>query len=269
MDTNKYPSFSFKKRFYSMVKVDFRRMFTMPIYYILVGISIVIPILILVMTTLMVGTESVDAVTGEVTIMEPIFTNVWQIIASIPSESTQMSMDITTMCNIDMMFFAGAVLVCIFVSEDFKSGYAKNLFTVRSSKVDYVISKTLVGIVGGISMLLGFFIGALIGGAIASLSFELIGVNAINIVMCMLSKVLLVSVFVPIFLVMSVTGKQKIWLSMILSLAASMLLFTMVSMISPLNATFMNVVLSFAGGLMFSIGIGAISNLVLKKTSLV
>lgn len=269
METNKYPTFNFRKRLSSMIKVDFRRMFTMPIYYIILGISFIIPILILVMTTLMVGTESVDAVTGEVTIMEPIFTNVWQIIASIPSNNTEMTMDITTMCNIDMMFFAGAVLVCIFVSEDFKSGYAKNLFTIRSNKVDYVVSKTIIGIVCGITMLVAFFIGALIGGAISNLSFELVGVNVINVVMCIISKFLLVAVFVPIFLVMSIVGKQRTWLSMILSFATSMLLFTMVSMISPLNATFMNVVLSFAGALMFSFGIGAISNLVLKKSSLV
>ncbi len=269
METNKYPKFSFRKRLFSMIKVDFRRIFTMPIYYIILGISFIIPILILVMTTLMVGTESVDPVTGEITIMEPIFTNIWQIIASIPSTSSQMSMDLTTMCNIDMMFFAGVVFVCIFVIEDFKSGYTKNLFTIRSNKVDYVVSKTIIGIICGITILIAFFIGALIGGAIANISFELVGVNIINIIMCMLSKFLLVAVFVPIFLVMSIVGKQKTWLSMILSFAASMLLFTMVSMISPLNATFMNVVLSLVGALMFSFGIGAISNLVLKKSSLV
>lgn len=269
METKKFPSFNFKKRLTSMIKVDFRRMFTMPLYYIMVGIALVIPILILVMTTMMAGTESVDAVTGEVTIMEQMFTNVWQAIGSLPSQSTEMSMYLTTMCNIDMMFFIVAVLVCIFVSEDFRSGYSKNLFTVRSNKVDYVVSKTLVGFVGGLSMLLAYFIGAMIGGAISSLSFELIGINAMNIVMCMLSKIFLLAVFVPIFLVMSLVGKNKLWLSIIGSLGVSMLLFTMVSMISPLNSTIMNVVLSIVGGAMFSIGIGAISNLILRKTSLI
>lgn len=269
MEAKKFPSFNFKKRLASMIKLDFRRMFTMPIYYIMVGISLVIPVLLLVMTTLMVGTESVDRVTGEVTIMEPIFTNVWQAIGSIPSQSTEMTLDLTTMCNIDMMFFVVAVLVCIFVSEDFRSGYSKNLFTVRSNKVDYVMSKTLVGFVGGVSMLIAYFIGAMVGGAIANLPFDLIGVDSLNIVMCLLSKVFLVLVFVPIFLVMSVVGKQKTWLSMILAFGVSMLLFMMVSAISPLNSTIINVVLSLAGGVLFSVGIGAISNTILKKTSLV
>lgn len=47
--------------------------------------------------------------------------------------------------NINMLYFFVAVFVCLFVSDDFRSGYAKNLFTVRSKKSDYVISKTLVG----------------------------------------------------------------------------------------------------------------------------
>lgn len=268
MEAKTFPSYNFKKRLLSMIKVDFRRMLTMPFYYIMIGISLVIPILILVMTTMMAGTESVDQITGEVTTMQPMFTNVWQAIGSIPGQSDGMSLDITTMCNIDMMFFAVAVLVCIFVSNDFRSGYSKNLFTVRSNKVDYVISKTLVGFIGGASMILAYFIGAMLGGSIAGLSFELIGINALNIIMCMLSKVFLVAVFVPIFLVMSVVGKQRTWLSMILSFGVSMLLFMMISSITPLNATILNVILSLAGGLLFSIGIGAISNLILRKKSI-
>ena len=69
---NKFTSFSFKNRLKSMFSVDFRRLFISPIYYILIGISFVIPILVLVMTTLMVGTTSTDPVTGEITVMEPI-----------------------------------------------------------------------------------------------------------------------------------------------------------------------------------------------------
>lgn len=38
-------------------------------------------------------------------------------------------------------------------------------------------------------------------------------------------------------------------------------------MIAPLNAGIMNVILCFAGGITFSFGLGALSNLILKKTS--
>lgn len=269
MEVNKFPSVSFKKRVRSMLKVDFKRMLILPFYYIMLGISIIIPILVLVMTTLMAGTETIDQVTGNPVVMEQLFTNVWQAIGTIPGNSSEMILDITTMCNIDMMFFAVAVLVCVFIGDEFRSGYSKNLFTVRSSKTDYVVSKTIVCFVGGVTLIIGYFIGVLIGGAIANLSFALEGINIINIIMCILSKILLLGVFVPIYLVMCVVGKQKTWLSMVLSLSLSMLLFMMVSSISPLNSTLINVILCSAGAVLFSVGLGTISNKILKTTSLV
>ena len=39
----------------------------------------------------------------------------------------------------------------------------------------------------------------------------------------------------------------------------------MIPMLTPLNATFMNVILCLAGGAMFSFGLGAIGNSILKK----
>ena len=48
-----------------------------------------------------------------------------------------------------------------------------------------------------------------------------------------------------------------------------MLLFMMVSMITPLHSTIINVLLCAVGGLLFAIGLGAISKVVLQKTSVV
>lgn len=135
---------TFGKKLKSMLKVDFRRMFTMPLVYIMTGVCLVMPILILVMTTMMSGT-TVDPTTGTETTIEA-FTNVWQSIGSMSGSA--MSMDLTSMCNINLLYFLTAVFVCIFVADDFRSGYAKNLFTVRAKKVDYVVSKTLVAFVG-------------------------------------------------------------------------------------------------------------------------
>ena len=257
---------SFKKRLKSMLSVDFRRMFTMPLFYIMVGISLVIPILILVMTTMMGGT--VDPQTGVETSIEG-FKNVWQIIGSVSGDSSTMSMDITGMCNINMIFFIIAVLVCIFVSDDFRSGYTKNLFAVRSKKTDYVVSKSIVCFVGGVAMIIAFFIGAMIGGAVAGLSFELTGVNAGNVIMCMLSKIFLVAIFVSIYLLPSVFAKLRLWLSIIISLAVGMLFFMIIPMITPLNSGILNVVLCLVGGGLFGSGIGALSNLILKKIDLI
>ena len=75
--------------------------------------------------------------------------------------------------------------------------------------------------------------------------------------------------FVAVCVLASVVGKSKSWLSLILSFGFGMLFFTMIPMISPLVSTFLNVILSLGGGFILLLGVGAISNLVLKKTSLV
>lgn len=173
------------------------------------------------------------------------------------------------MCNINMMFMAVAVFICLFISDDFRSGYAKNLFTVRAKKGDYVISKTLAGFICGALMLIFYFVGAMLGAAISGLSFDLGGLNTGNIVMCMLAKIFLMLVFVSIFVLISVAAKQKAWLSICGSLGGGMLLFMMVSMLTPLGSTIINVVLCFAGGVLFAVGLGTASKTVLKKTSLV
>ena len=276
----------FSKRLKSMLHVDFRRMFTSSLFYLMAAIAFVVPILILVMTTMMDGSVSVNPQTGAETVMEG-FDSVWQILGAVsPSAASTVSttptastpaagagmgagMDLVSMCNINMMCFAVAVFVCIFICDDFRSGYAKNLFTVRAKKSDYVISKTLAGFVGSAAMLLAFFVGACIGGGVAGLPFTMNGFNAFNLVCCMLSKIAVCLIFVAVYVLASVIAKQRLWLALILSLGIGMLFFAIVPMVTPLNATPLHVVLCFAGGAMLGVGLGAISNQVLKKTALV
>ncbi len=257
---------SFKNRLKTMLQFDFRKMFTTSFFYIMLGISFVMPILILVMTTMMDGTISVNPNTGATTVIEG-FKNVWQIIGTLGGNT--MAMDITGMCNINMMFFVIAVFVCVFVSSDFRSGYSKNMFTIRSKKNDYVVSKTITSFVAGTCMFLAFFAGAMLGGVFSGLSFALDGVGKLNIVCSMLSKIFLVLVFVSIFVMASIIAKQKLWLSILLSLGIGMLFYAMVPIVSPLNAGMVNVLLSFVGGGMFATGIGVGSYYILKNTSIV
>ena len=254
------------RRVKTMLAVDFRRMFTTRFLYIMLGICLVMPVLILVMTTMFGDASIVDPTTGVETSMGT-FTNTWQAIGSYSDAG--LSMDLTSMCNINMLYFFLAVLVCVFVADDFRSGYAKNLFTVRARKDDYVISKTVVCSIGGSLMLLAFFVGAVLGGAIAGLPFDTGAAGVAGIVMCMIAKICLVPLFVSIFLAVSVTAKQKTWLSLILGFMAGMLLFMMIPMMTPLDATIMHVVMCLAGGALFSAGLGAVSKTVLAKTSLV
>ncbi len=264
----KFNKSSFRERLCSMLRVDLRRMSKSGVFYILLAAALLVPVLMTVMMTMMDGSVSTDPQTGVQTVIHgPEST--WQSIGTLPGSEAMGGMDVMAMCNINMMFMAVAVFVCLFISEDFSSGYAKNLFTVRAKKSDYVISKTVVGVITGALMLVLYFIGAMIGGAVSGLSFDLVGLSPVNILMCMLAKITLMLVFVPIFVLISVSAKAKAWLSICGSLGGGMLLFMMVSMITPLNSTPVNVALCLAGGAMFSFGLGAVSNVVLKNTSLV
>ncbi len=250
-----------------MLTVDFKRMFKSKLFYILIACALVMPILMTVMMTMMDGSVSVDPQTGAESVVEGP-ENTWQNIGTPPGEPLG-GAEIFAMCNINMMFMLVAVFICLFISDDFRSGYAKNLFTVRVRKDDYVISKTLAGFICGALMLLFYFIGAMLGGAVSGLSFDLCGLTAGNIVMCMLAKVFLMFVFVSIFVLVSVAAKQKAWLSICGSLGGGMLLFMTVGLITPLGSTPLNVLLCLAGGVLFAAALGGVSKTVLKKTSLV
>ena len=277
-----FKKYTFSDRFHSMLKVDMRRMFTTNLFYIMLGTALIMPILILVMTTSFSGTEITDPNTGEVSSVE-MFDSAWQMIGSeggfniMPtnSESTEttdaaaMGMDMTAMCNINLVYFMTGIFICLFVGEDFRSGYAKNLFTVRAKKGDYVASKTLIGMTAGAAMLMAFFIGTVIGGKIAGLPFSLGSAGASGLIMCMLAKIFLTGVFTAIFLTLSVYAKKKTWLSILLSLGAGMLLFMMIPMMTPLDSGIMNVVMCLAGSAMFCFALGAVSKTILNKRSIV
>ncbi len=246
----------------SMLAVDFRRMFLTPLFYIMLAISFAVPVLILVMTTMMDGTVSVNPQTGVETVIEG-FDSVWQIIGS--TSSSALGMSLTDMCNINLLYFGAAVLIILFISADFRSGYAKNIFAIRAKFGGYVLSKTVVGFVASAALLVGFFVGALLGGAIAGLPFEMDGFSVGSLAMCMLSKIFLMAVFVAIYVMAGVIAKSRAWLGMLISFAVAMLLFTMIPMLTPLGATATNVLLTLVGGTLFSLGLGAVSRLVLKN----
>lgn len=264
----------------SMLRVDMRRMLRSRVFYIILAVALLTPIVMTVMLTAMDGNESVNQQTGEVTVLEGP-ESAWESIGAFPTVGTDTEggeadalgaggMDILSMCNINMVFMGVAVFVCLFVCEDFRSGYAKNLFAVRAGRGEYAISKIAVGSLCGALMLICYFAGGMLGGAISGLSFALEGgIGAGNIAMCMIAKIFLVSVFVSIFTVISICARQKTWLALCLSLGGGMLLFMMVPMVTPLASGVLNVVMCLGGGALFSVSFCAIGRAVLRSVSLV
>ena len=142
-------------RIKSMLGVDFYRLFHTPLFYIFLAIAAIIPAMVSAMT--MMPDQNGNT-------MEPLYSNVWQIIAA--QKPLYVIETIADYANMNMVFIFGGIMVSIFIGNDYRSGYVKQLFTAHAKKEDYMISKTLVCAFAIVSMCLSYFIGGTVGGLI-------------------------------------------------------------------------------------------------------
>jgi len=152
----KFDSPSFGERIKGMLGVDFYRLFHTPLFYIFLAIAAIIPAMVSCLT--MMPDQNGNT-------MEPLYSNVWQIIAA--SEPLYVMKTIADYANMNMVFIFGGIMVSIFIGHDYKSGYVKQLFTTHAKKQDYMISKTLTCAFAIICMCITYFIGGTLGGLIA------------------------------------------------------------------------------------------------------
>ena len=110
----KFDSPSFKKRILGMLGVDLYRLFHTPLFYIFLAISAIIPAMVSAMTTMPDQNGNT---------MEPLYSNVWQIIAA--GEPLYVIRTIADYANMNMVFIFGGIMVSIFIGHDYSSGYVK------------------------------------------------------------------------------------------------------------------------------------------------
>jgi len=251
---NTFETPKFAKRIKSMLKLDFYRLFRTPIFYIMVIVSACIPALVLGM----VGA----AETGEAA-----FTNTWQMIEGFSGNTAGLA-DFGNMANINMLFIFAALLISIFVAHDYSSGFVKNIFTVHAKKSDYIVSKTIVGMFGGLCMIISYTLITIIVGAIMGKSFDLGIANAGNLILCLLSKAFLMGLFVPLYLSFAVLFKQRLWVTIIATFVVGIIFYPVASIAVPLDSTIIHLLISIAVAVAGFFGIGALSTLILKKRDL-
>ncbi len=173
----KFESPSFTRRIKSMLGVDFYRLFHTPLFYIFLWIAAIIPAMVSAMT--MMPDQSGNT-------MEPLYSNVWQIIAA--PEPLYVIRTISDYANMNMVFIFGGIMVSIFIGHDYKSGYVKQLFTTHAKKQDYMISKSLTCAFAMACMCITYFIGGVAGGAFAGYDFS---VNIGSLVIAILGKIIM------------------------------------------------------------------------------
>ena len=173
----KFESPSFSKRIKGMLGVDFYRLFHTPMFYIFLAIAAIIPAMVSAMT--MMPDQNGNT-------MEPLYSNVWQIIAA--SESLYVIRGIADYANMNMVFIFGGIMVSIFIGHDYKSGYVKQLFTTHAKKQDYMISKTLACAFAMACMCITYLFGGIAGGLFAGYAWD---VNVVSLIIAILGKIVM------------------------------------------------------------------------------
>ena len=170
----RFTSPTFGKRIRGMLGVDFYRLFHTPLFYIFLAIAAIIPAMVSAMT--MMPDQNGNT-------MDPLYSNVWQIIAA--TESLYVINTIADYANMNMVFIFGGIMVSIFIGHDYSSGYVKQLFTTHAKKQDYMISKTLVCAFAMACMCGTYLIGGTVGGLLAGYDTS---VNAGSLILAILGK---------------------------------------------------------------------------------
>lgn len=173
----KFESPSFAARIKSMLGVDFYRLFHTPLFYIFLIIAAFIPALILGSG----GMEGPDGTTGAL-----LYTNVWNAVAA--DTPLYAFSGIGEYANMNMVFIFGGIMVSIFIGNDYKSGYVKQLFTTHAKKQDYMISKSITCAFAMACMCITYLAGSVAGGLFVGLDFS---VNAGSLVIAIVSKMIM------------------------------------------------------------------------------
>lgn len=190
---------TFKQRIKGMLGVDFYRLFHTPLLYIFLAIAAIIPAMVSCLTMMPDQNGNV---------MEPLYSNVWQIIAA--SEPLYVIREIADYANMNMVFIFGGIMVSIFIGHDYKSGYVKQLFTTHAKKEDYMISKTLTCAFAMVGMCATYFIGGTVGGLIAGYKTD---VNVGSLLVAVFGKMIMSLGWASLFTFLNVIFRRYFGIS--------------------------------------------------------
>jgi len=250
-----------------MLKLDFYRLFHTPVFFIMLIIAAIIPAMVLSLAGAdMSPPPSNSSYTANTPQMSmPEFDNTWQLIESTGGSAVADNpLDFAGFANINMLFIFAGLLMAIFVAHDYSSGFVKNIFAVHSKKLDYVISKSAIGLFSGAGMIVTYVFGTVIAGLLTGKAFD---VNVGGLILCLMAKALLMGVFCSLFLSIAVFFRDKLWLTICFTFLLGMMFYPAAS-VATLNSTVITVLISLVAGTVGAVAFGAVSNLFLRKRDL-
>lgn len=197
-NTIQFENPSFLKRIKGMLGVDFYRLIHTPVLYIFLAIAAIIPAMIVGTTGTQEGTQ--------------LYTNAWQIIAA--DKPLYIVNSIAEYANMNMVFIFGGIMISIFIGHDYKSGYVKQLFTNHPNKVDYMISKSLIGAMSMSLMCITYLLGGVLASMLTGLSFE---GSALSIICAILGKIIMSLGWSALYTFINVIFRRMFGISITLS----------------------------------------------------
>lgn len=248
-----------RPRVTAMMRLDFYRLFHTPAFYIMLAISALIPAMLLA-TSGSTGGDATQSATPAV-----VYTNAWQLVESTGGSAAGANpMDFGGYANINMVFIFAGLLMAIFVAHDYMSGFVKSIFTVHSKKMDYVISKSAIGVFGGAGMILAYLLGTVVAGMISGTTFD---VNVAGLILCVISKIFLMAVFCSLFLAISVFFRDKLWITIVFTFVFGMLFYPALS-VATLSSTVGTALVALVAGAVGAVVAGSVSTLILTRRDL-
>lgn len=277
-NNNNFATPGFGSRVGSMLRLDFYRLFHTPLFYIMVAIAAIIPAMVLALTSVELAPppsvvnnpNTVNTPSIEMPAFDYAFMMIESSEAYVQADNPEDILNLAGFANINMLYIFAGILMAIFVAHDYSSGYIKNIFTVHSKKVDYVISKCTIGLFSGAWMIVAYLIGTIIAGIFTGKSFMLDPDGGVlGLIFCLISKAFVMGLFCPLYLGIAIFFKNKLWITIIVTFILGMMFYPAASQIAHLNAGLLDVIMALAGGILGLVAFGSIGTAFLKKRDLV
>ena len=136
---------------FNMLRMDLRRLFKTRSFYIILGVTAGLILMVALLTAVVSDPETLDDMSARGAEIDEIDRRMSEEIRNM----TQLDLAYETLGSGFLLIITG-IGVTLFVSGDFTSGFVKNICCVKPRRADYVLSKALAaGVYSGIITLLG------------------------------------------------------------------------------------------------------------------
>jgi ABC-type transport system involved in multi-copper enzyme maturation permease subunit len=141
-----------------------------------------------------------------IVLMSPADTTVGELLGGAVSESPEMEFMGASM-GVGAIYGLIGLIAMLFICNDYSSGFAKNIFSIHTSKWNYIVSKILTLMVASAIMIAAFIVEVFIFSLVSGRGIIL--ENPLGLVAFLLQKLLVSGAFAAIYTFINVLTRNK------------------------------------------------------------